>query len=259
MHKELVTVVIPIHLEEPTDLEKISLDQTLAVLANYPITFMAPTGLNTAWYEAYCQGKATIFIERFQWKGHVAFCRLMLDPAFYQRFASYEYMLICHLDAFVFRDELMKWCNLGYDYIGGVIYSSVFWQKETLWRRVTGFTNPEYLGNGGFALKKISGFYHMTSKFRRYVNFFYWLNKVRNRAFYDDLFLANHFPKLHAGFRIAPKVVAQRFGADYERWPEEDLPFTNEDNATMPFGVHGWIQHHQDYWQPCIRRFGYAI
>ena len=120
--KELVTVVIPIHREEPSELEKISLAQILTVLHRYPITFIAPYGLVTAWYEDYCRGKAQIRIENFQWKGHEAYGVLMASRTFFKRFLPYQYVLICHLDAFVFRDELADWCQLGYDYIGSVMY-----------------------------------------------------------------------------------------------------------------------------------------
>ena len=133
MSKALVTVVIPIHLEEPSELEKVSLAQTLAVLSAYPITFMAPTKLNTAWYENFCRGKATVHIERFDWKGFDAYSELLTNRIFYQRFLPYEYILICHMDAFVFRDELAKWCDLGYDYIGSVIYSDSWIHGGTRW------------------------------------------------------------------------------------------------------------------------------
>ncbi|WP_375436876.1 DUF5672 family protein [uncultured Hymenobacter sp.] len=255
----LVTVVIPIHKEEPSDLEKISLAQTLAVLHRYPITFMAPTGLDTAWYEATCQGKAQIFIERFEWHGWQAFAELMIAPVFYQRFLAYDYMLICHLDAFVFRDELAQWCALGHDYIGAVIYNEGYIRPKTLLRSLVGYNSPSYVGAGGFCLKKTSTFYRITSQHKRYINFFLWLNKKRQRIFLDDLFVSLHFPKLEPGFRIPPNSVAQQFGADYNKWAEDQLPFTNQDNSTLPFGVHAWIQYNLDFWKPVLRRYGYVL
>lgn len=259
MKKALATVVIPIYLEEPSALEKISLDQTLAVLHKYPITFMAPLGLNTAWYEDYCRGKATASVERFDWKGQEAFGELLTNPAYYQRFLGYEYMLICHLDAFVFRDEVEKWCHAGYDYIGSVIYNPYWDRKDTLLRKLTGLTTPEYFGNGGFALKKVSSFYRITSRYRAYIAFFHWLRKLRKKGFLEDLFLTKHFPMLSPGFKIPAKALAQDFGAAYEDFEEAGLPFTNQDNSTLPFGNHGWIQFNQDFWKPCIRRYGHSI
>jgi hypothetical protein len=260
MQKELATVVIPIHLKEPSELEKVSLSQTLAVLHKHPITFMAPLALDTSWYEDYCRGKATIHIERFDWKGFEAFSVLLTNRVFYQRFLHYEYMLICHLDAFVFRDELEKWCSLGYDYIGAVIYSDSWVAGlDSLARRLTGFRIPEYFGNGGFALKKVSSFYRITSRFKLYLDVYHWLRRLRKVGFLNDIFIAQHFPKLSSSFRIPPKSVAQRFGAEYVKWPEQELPFTNRNIQSLPFGIHGWIQFHPEYWKPCIRQLGYSV
>lgn len=259
MNKELVTIVIPIHLEEPSELEKISLSQTLKVLRKYPITFQAPYGLNTTWYENYCVGKATINIERFNWKGFEAYGVLQANPLFYKRFLKYSYILICHLDAFVFRDELEEWCQLGYDYTGSVIYDPNFKFKDTFIRKLTGFTSPEYFGNGGFGLKNVRTFYDLTSKYKFYIDFYHKIRKLRKQNFFDDLFFTQHFPKLSSKFSIAPKTVAQRFGAVYYNYQEKELPFNNQENDSLPFGVHGWIQYHQDYWKPCIRRYGYSL
>ncbi|HEX8426511.1 DUF5672 family protein [Hymenobacter sp.] len=258
--KSVVTVVIPIHKEEPSELEKISLSQTLAVLHSYPITFMTPTGLNTQWYEEFCRDKAQIFFERFEWKGWQAFAEMMISPVFYQRFLAYEYMLICHLDAFVFRDELEEWCALNHDYIGAVIYNNGYSKPKTFWRNLIGFNFPTYVGAGGFCLKKTSTFYRITSRYKKYIDLFLWTNKKLNRIFLDDVFVSLHFPKLEPNFSIPPKSLAEHFGADFNtNWEAENLPFNNQDNSTMPFGVHAWIQYHQDYWKPCIQRYGYSL
>ena len=259
MKKNLVTVVIPIHLEEPSALEKISLAQTVAVLHRHPIAFMTPIGLDTTWYEEFCRGKAAVRFERFDWRGHEAHGELQTNPAFYARFLPYEYMLVVHMDAFVFRDELEKWCRAGYDYAGAVIYNPVWQNPGSALRRLTGFNYPEYFGNGGFSLKKTSTFHRLTTRFRFYINAYHWVRRRRKLGFLDDLFLAQHFPKLSASFRIMPKALAQQFGAAYEFGNAEDLPFTNQDNDTLPFGIHGWIQYQPEYWKPVIRRYGHLI
>ena len=260
MHKQLVTVVVPIHLEEPTELEKISLRQILAVLHRHPLTFMAPKTLNTAWYEEFCLEKATVRFERFDWHGFNGYSELMLDPALYRRFRAYEYVLMCHLDAFVFRDELIAWCKMGYDYVGSVIYNNHWLRPLSRWRRLSGFAPPPYYGNGGFALKKVATFLRITRRSKPYIGLYHLVRKMQNqRSFYDDIFLANHFPKLSWRFSIAPKAVAERFAAAYEDWAETDLPFTNQDQASLPFGTHGWTKFNPEFWEPCIRRCGYHL
>jgi hypothetical protein len=259
LENSLVTVVIPIHLPEPSSLEKISLAQTLEVLGRHPITFVAPEGLDTNWYESYCRGKATIHIERFRWRGREGYGKLMTSSHTYARFLAYQFILICHLDAFVFRDELEEWCKLDYDYIGAVILNPAWDTPNSTLRKVTGFTLPQYFGNGGFSLRKVKSFYRITSRFNWYIKFYSWRSKRLGAEFIEDIFLSHHFPKLSSSFRMPPKDLALRFGVAYENWPEEKLPFSNQHISSLPFGNHGWIQFHQNYWKPCIRHFGHAI
>lgn len=259
MIKQLVTVVIPIYMEKPTALEQVSLEQTLKIFGKYPITFMTPVDLNVNWYKDFCAGKGDIIFERFTWKGYEQFSVLQSSPVFYKRFLSFQFILICHLDAFVFTDQLEKWCARGYDYIGSVIYNPVFNFKNTTIRKLTGFTRPEYFGNGGFGLKKVNTYYNITSKFKLYIDLYHFIRKLRKNPFYDDLFFTQHFPKLSPSFTIAPLEMARWFGAAYEDFIESELPFSNKKSATLPFGIHGWIQHNREFWLPCIREYGYTV
>ena len=47
--------------------------------------------------------------------GIAGYNRMMLSAGFYELFRDYEYLLICHTDAWIFRDELADWCRRGYD------------------------------------------------------------------------------------------------------------------------------------------------
>ena len=259
MEKKEVVVIIPVHQKEPAPLEKISLQQTFTVLRKYPLVFMAPVQLDTSWYEALSINGKRATIERFDWNGYDAYSTLQTRSFFYHRFLAYKYMLTCHMDAFVFRDELDNWCATNYDYIGSVIYNTNFRMEDTLLKIITTYTNPDYFGNGGFALKKVSTFHRITSRYKLYIDFYHWQRRLRKRGFYDDLFHSLHYPKLFRRFNIAPKHIAQRFGADFVNWNENDLPFTNADCSSLPFGVHGWIKNHLPYWKPCIQSFGYAL
>jgi Protein of unknown function (DUF5672) len=257
--KKQVTVVIPIHLEEPSELEKVSLTQTLAVLNKHPITFQAKQGLNTHWYEEFCKGKADVRFERFKWNGFREYTELMMSPKFYGRFLDYEYILICHLDAFVFRDELDKWCAHGYDYVGSVIYNNAWANLPSKFGRLLGLSVPEYYSNGGFGLRRVETFYNMSSYFPWRIKFYLWYKTVRKKFFQDDIFLSQLYPKLASHFRVPPKAVAEKFGAAYENWKEEDLPFSRNDCANLPFGTHGWFSHYPEFWKACIRQHGYDI
>ena len=64
---------------------------------------------------------------------------------FWEKFADYEYVLMYHLDALVFSDQLQEWCEQGLDYIG----SPFLICADAPWVRV------ERCGNGGFALYRV--------------------------------------------------------------------------------------------------------
>lgn len=253
----LVTVVIPIHMPEPTALEKISLAQTLKVLHKYPITFQAKEGLDTTWYENFCAGKATVRFERFKWNGFREYTDLMLSPKFYQRFTAYKYILICHLDVFVFRDDLDKWCRRGYDYVGSVIYNTSWANLPTRLGKLLMLGKPDYVANGGFGLRKVQSFIKLTTSLSVRTKIAIW--KSRYEFYQDDIFLSQLLPKIASWFKIPPKPIAQEFGAAFELWDEKDVPFRPDHEPSLPFGVHGWFVHHFDYWKPSIRAHGHAV
>lgn len=170
---------------------------------------MTRAGLDTSWYKEFCRGKADVFFEEFKWTGFDEFGELSTSSNFYKRFLGYEYILICHTDAFVFRDELEKWCQFGYDYIASVIYNPHWDGKRSGFHRLLGFTTLEYYGNGGFTLKKVETFYRITSKFRLFIYFYHLLRKIRKAGFLDDIFIAELFPSLSSSFHVAPKSLAQ--------------------------------------------------
>lgn len=257
--KKQVAIVIPIHMEEPSELEKISLSQTLSILHKYPIVFQTKEGLNTKWYEEFCRGKATVSFERFSWNGLEGYSELLLSPKFYSRFKDYEYMLICHLDVFVFRDELEKWCQQDYDFIGSVVYNVAWTTLPTRLGKLIGFERPEYVANGGFGLKKVESFIRLTTSNFLRIKLLLW--KLRHRKFFqDDVVLSQLFNKLNSkGFKMAPKSVAEKFGAAFELWDEKDLPFAKGDSSSLPFGTHGWFNYHAEFWKPYIREYGHAL
>ena len=82
--KKKVVIVIPIHQDEPSKFEKVSLAQTLSVLGKRPITFQTKEGVNTQWYEDFCRGKATVTFERFKWNGAQEYNNLLALPEFYR-------------------------------------------------------------------------------------------------------------------------------------------------------------------------------
>ncbi|RME70735.1 MAG: hypothetical protein D6781_05755, partial [Verrucomicrobia bacterium] len=123
--------------------EQISLRHLRTYLSRYDTVFVAPASSRVTHPEI----QTIRFPERFF--GSVeAYNRLMLSREFYARFADYEFMLHYHLDALVFSDQLLEWCNAGYDYIAPPWFRC----EEAPW------VDEPFIGNGGFSLRRIDAF-----------------------------------------------------------------------------------------------------
>ena len=114
--RSLVRVVVPVYRELTPD-EESSLRNNVRVLAAWPFTVLHPRGVTPP---ACCRelGLETRAVGD-EWLGRrngiAGYNRMMLSEEFYASFPDTEYILICHTDAWIFRDELGDWCRRGYD------------------------------------------------------------------------------------------------------------------------------------------------
>ncbi len=192
--------------------------------------------------------------------------RLMLSTSFYERFQQYEYILVYHLDALVFSDQLEKWCDRGFDYIGPP------WQEtaDTPWVKEPG------VGNGGFCLRKVSSclkvlnstkyaiepdrywekycaansrFKQLANLPRKYLKQLRLFNSVKREVskFHknEDIFWATRATHYYPAFKIAPVDVALQFA--FEGAPRDCF---KENNNTLPFGCHAWPKYDRSFWEP---------
>ena len=144
-------VVIPVYKPEPSGAEALALRRCVDVLSAHRIVLVAPEDLPLGAYRR--EAGRELPSERFAadfFAGIAGYNRLMTDPAFYRRFAAFDYMLVFQLDAWVFTDELMSWCARGYDYVGAPWFEKFLSHEEGagLWK----------CGNGGFSLRRIGRF-----------------------------------------------------------------------------------------------------
>ena len=82
----------------------------------------------------------------------------MISSKFYKSFKTYEFLLIYQTDAWVFRDDLLEWCNKDYDYVGAPWF--------------TGYDDTKGIkkafnavGNGGFCLRKTKSMLRVLNTF----------------------------------------------------------------------------------------------
>lgn len=262
-------VIIPVYKTFLEQDEQISLKQTLNVLGKYPITIICPSDIgNTFFLEDFASVfnvnlKFEFFDPEF-FKDIKGYNRLLLSEGFYQRFSEYEYMLICQLDAYVFRDELREWCEKDYDFIGAPLFGK--------------FTDTEFhqdqavVGNGGFSLRKTKAYLDFfqgkknvfkTKDLAKRINFWKkpytrwlvwllmvlgWRNKPQSVAMLCKYNEDNFWSGTLAGsnYEMTKPLPIEALHFSFERFPSECYAIT----GSLPFGCHAWKKYqYEEFWK----------
>lgn len=275
--QKLVAIAIPIYKEHLDADELVSLKQCLIILKSHPIIFYAPKSLNVVCYKKFCLGKIPFIVERFDdcyFAGTVGYNKLMLSLQFYKRFKLYKYILIYQLDAYVFKDELVYWCNQGFDYIGAPWFGQY----------AIDFSLTIGVGNGGFSLRNTKKHLKVLQRFSyiknpsdifRNTNFSgsatYKLKQVlrvfkhttitnntfklfNNYTDNEDNFWGIVASRNFKWFKVPDVKLALNFS--FELHPELSYGITN---MTLPFGCHAWRKHNYNFWKQFISENNYLL
>ncbi|MCW5913703.1 MAG: hypothetical protein KIT66_03765 [Chitinophagaceae bacterium] len=265
-----VIVVIPVHKPDPTPNELASFEQCFKVLGSHPITIVAPSGLDMSAYSEKVPGCSVTFIDPHWMSDIRQYNKLKISKYFYSLFKDYEYLLTYELDAWVFRDELIYWCDKGYDYIG-----APWFEKYGL------ACSEKHLigGNSGFSLRKIyksidilkrvgiitrirriwfdsklQGLFPLFNipiflkvfnvKSTKYFNEIIFNWSEENEDYYWSYFIQLTF----TDFVVAPYNDAFKFSFETNSL---FLYFENENK--LPFGCHAWEKYEPEFWKKYIR------
>jgi hypothetical protein len=264
-----VAVVVPVsNRAELTPSEMISLRHLRRHLDHYDKYLVAPEGLDLA-----LDG---FRVKRFPpgfFGSAENYKRMVLSQGFYEAFADYEYMLTYHLDALVFSDHLLDWCDRGYDLVGppwlahpdSPIHGTVYEGK---------------VGNTGFCLKKVQTFLDLfgSKKFApnplqrwrrslgRQVRSGNWYNlpsalgifypsanrisaDVADWQWSEERFLLTRSAHYLPGFRTPSVDEALEFG--FEVLPRHCYELNGN---RLPFGCHAWERYDPAFWEPFLIR-----
>lgn len=229
--KEQVAIVVPTYKKILSATERISLLQLNKVLGGYAIYFVVPEKLQAKYLDdALCERFSDSYFENI-----TGYNKLMLSVDFYRRFERYKYILIYQLDAFVFHDSLVDFCNLGYDYIGAP------WLTGMRKRVKDGYVYAN-VGNGGFSLRNVQNTIHLLDISKEKLEY-YSDNEDKFFAFSNSLI-----------FKIAPVSIALRFA--FERQVRQSYELNN---CELPFGCHAWERYDYDFWKTYIEKEGYDL
>jgi hypothetical protein len=259
-----VVVIIPIYKAIPNELEKLSFLNCLNILRDHPIYIVAPRHLDLSYYSNIESEITIIRFEDYYFASIQGYNKLMLSKEFYTCFLDFEFILIHQLDAYIFKDDLIHWCNLNYDYVGAPVFDfrtdihSQIIEVATL--------------NGGLSLRKTKTAIDILNSF----NFIYPLQSlVRSnweqfgvvglfKALYyfifgnntyhrfnkydrnEDIFWAIKCLEKVKNYKVPSVEISVQFSIDNN--PERAFALGN---VTIPFGCHAFDKN-VDFWKKYI-------
>lgn len=265
----MVDIVIPVYRETPTEDDLIALKQAFKILNLHKITFVHPKSLNLSAYkkfEADFKG-----FDDFYFKDIFGYNQLMMSIDFYRSF-SQKYILIYQTDCFVFKDELLFWCEKDYDYIGapwirkstkvphikwffdtGVakIKSAVNFKGNRRWQKNKSLLYNA-VGNGGLSLRKREKFIEILEKIPEVAKIY--LDRKNSGRFYaEDVFFSIEPQRNNISFLKPPYMEACAFSIENRQTIAMKI-----NNGKIPFGCHRWNKD-RNFWQKIFKDYGVEI
>jgi hypothetical protein len=268
-------VVIPTYKDflALDETELISLKHNLKTLSGAIFVIVGPASINYHGYlELAKRSSIKIQISCFDdqhFLGRSGYNNLLTQSKFYKRFKGYTYIMVCQLDAYVFRDELQLWCEKGFDYIGAPWFEGWIGPSSN---KIIG------VGNGGFSLRNIkksrsvlkralqlktikqfckrldSASFSFFIFFVRLLNFYFRV-KSFDHLYYleeseitnEDVFWSRNMATIFKDYKVAPPELALQFS--FETNPS--FLYTRNGNR-LPFGCHAWEKHEPEFWKQFI-------
>jgi hypothetical protein len=234
-------IVIPVYKRELDSLEQFSVDYSLAMIGRWPCVFVAPEGLDAAYYvNRYPQ-------VRFEWfpsdyfRSVDDYSRLLVTQSFYDRFEAFEFVLLVQPDAIVLRDDLDFWSRQPFDYIGAPWPKGLeFLIKRDQFAGARSRLIKVTVGNGGFSLRRVAKCVALLKEFPESVQAF------TSAGANEDAFFSL-MGALSKDFIIPNEITASRFSMELQ--PEY---YYAVNGGRYPMGVHAWWLVQPHFWAACV-------
>lgn len=241
-------------------------------LGHYDKYLIAPRGSRVRF-----DGFAVRHFSRKYFGSMRAHSRLLYWPGFYRAFEDYKYILMYHLDALVFRDELLQWCETDVDYVGAPFIPCAD----------TPLVKEPRVGNGGFALMKVETILKVLHERHRREPVRYWedrlaglvsltqralrqprrmvppwlrgsltqplrnglqrVDEIEVNVRNNDVFWSYHAQDYVPEFKIPDWQTGLRFA--FEAGPRHCFELNGR---KLPFGCHAWPKFDRAFWEPYL-------
>lgn len=238
LNKQRYATAVPVYKATPTNTEVLSLLQ-LRFLGVQNVTLVCPEGLDLSYYlnlwpELKVQRYAPMHFSSIQ-----SYNDLVISPVFYIPFATnYDYLLIHQLDAFLLSNQVLEFCNGGYDYYGAP-WITGFPQYRFILNKWAVKLNSKrfYVGNGGLSLRKITSTLDLLDRKAGHMS---------KTFFMEDAFFG-YWGSIDHDFQACPPLLAAKFSLEMEprHWIER--------TGTLPMGFHGFEVWHQDFYNSLLQ------
>ena len=242
-------VIIPIYRAALKAEEAEALDNNIRRLARRDIVLLKPHGLDISHIEAKYPQAETLGVST-EWlgtkRGIAGYNAMMMSADFYRMFSDTDFILVCHIDAWIFRDDLDRWMAQPVDHVAAPwvtwpIYSHFpFRQLMELRRNIVPETRMlrsdtyGHVGNGGLSLRRVSAFIAACENHAVEARAFI---EARNSMHNEDVFFALAATELRTpsvrdamtfAFDVKPAVCYREIGRQ------------------LPMGCHGY--RHRSRW-----------
>ena len=234
--KKLV-VLVPLYKSSLDELERYSLDHSLAALRGRQVIFIGPKGLNRQFYSEHY---GDIPFRAFAAPGFESvqeYNRMLLSPAFYERFLGYKFVLILQTDAIILRDDLDFWCAQPFDYVGAPWPDGYeLFMNAGLFEGHYGRRVKVGVGNGGLSLRRVRKCISLLKEFAIAL-------KVFDRTGSSEDLFFSVMGSLSNDFVIPNEITASRFALELE-----PAYYFHVNGGQTPMGGHAWWQHDPEFW-----------
>ena len=248
MYMKRLIIVIPIYNRQPSKIEEASLEQIAKVMDwdKYDMRLICPdkfTDSDIMTYARLLHVPYDVYMQHMRYdddyfSSQKAYSRLMKNNDLYKSFRGYEYMLLVQTDAWILSlDNIEKWMDRGFDYVGAPIISNVaHWPSAPV------------CGNGGLSLRRISKFIYMTSL--KHICQEVDKNEVCHD--YEDVFYCEGMTR-HLYIDMPIWQDAASFAWDMN----PDILYAMLDGCLPEVGIHAWAKN-IPFWEQHISIPDYA-